>query len=48
MAYGSAFEENKPDYTATLSEFLSKYSAFLGDNKWFAGGDDVTACDFVM
>jgi len=48
MAYGGGFEANMADYAATLHTHLAKYATFLGEGKWFAGGDGVTACDFVM
>jgi glutathione S-transferase len=44
----TAFDDCKAEYADTLKENLAKYSVFLGENKWFAGGNSATACDFVM
>ncbi|TNM87188.1 hypothetical protein fugu_007418 [Takifugu bimaculatus] len=47
LCYNPEFDKMKPGYLKMLPDVLKQFSAFLGENKWFAG-DKITFVDFIM
>lgn len=48
LAYNPNYEQMKEDYFKNLQSMLQQFESFLGNKKWFAGGENVTVCDFPM
>lgn len=47
LVYAPDFEQKRPEYVKDVQTKLTRFSAFLGGRKWFAG-DSLTFPDFIM